>query len=211
MNDPAPDWFDPDPDRPIPFIAALRDDLSAHIPPEEQGGRRASRLIRRLMIAATSSGFHLTITYRLSHLFRGRWGVVGRAIALGFFWLGRHVYGCSIAPTARLHGGLILPHPQGLVIGAGALVGPRGWIFQNVTIGGAPDKSGLPRVGADARIYAGAVLTGPIVIGDNVMIGANAVIHRDLPSRTMARAPGVEITPLPERFLVRSPDGADIP
>ena len=94
-------------------------------------------------------------------------------------------------------GGLIFPHPQGIVIGGGTVVGPRAWIYQNATIGGAPGKPGLPHVGADARIYAGAVLTGPILVGDNVLIGANAVVHRDVPSRTAVRSAAVESGPLP--------------
>lgn len=204
-------WTDPAPDRPIPFVSAVGDDLRAHIPPSEQGGGRGSRLLRRLKIAATSSGFHLCLNYRLSHTARGRFGLLGRVIASGLFWWGRHFYGCSIAPTARIQGGLILPHPQGIVIGAGAVVGPRGWIFQNVTIGGAPEKTGLPSIGADARIFAGAVLAGPIHVGDNVVIGANAVINRDLPPRSIAFAPTFEVGPIPDRFLVRSTDEGDLP
>ena len=46
---------------------------------------------------------------------------------------------------------MILPHPQGIVIGAGVVVGPRAWIFQNVTIGGGPGKIGVPVIGADGR------------------------------------------------------------
>ena len=37
---------------------------------------------------------------------------VGRALASVLYWWNRHFYVCSIAPTARLHGGVILPHPQ---------------------------------------------------------------------------------------------------
>ena len=65
--------------------------------------------------------------------------------------------GSAGTPTAasstplRLHGGLILPHPQGIVVGPGVVLGPRAWIFQNVTIGGRTGKVGTARVGADAR------------------------------------------------------------
>ena len=211
MTLPVADWSDPAPGRPIPLVSALQDDLHAHIPPEGQGGGRMRRSLRAIKIAATSAGFHLACNYRLSHTIRGRWGRVGHPIAMGLFWWGRHFYGCSIAPTARLHGGLILPHPQGIVVGAGAEVGPRAWIFQNVTIGGAPDKAGLPRVGADARIYAGAVLAGPVLVGDNVVIGANAVIHRNVPSRSIARMAAAEVGPLPDRFLVDSSEGLAAP
>lgn len=187
---------------PIPFFEALRNDLRAHVPPTDRFGSSAKVLSRTCVLILTSAGFHLTLLYRLSHTSRYRLGLPGRALAAWFYWLGRHVYGCSMAPTALLGGGLILPHPQGIVIGAGAVVGPRAWIFQNVTIGGVPDRSGLPTIGADARIYAGAVVSGPIAVGDNVVIGANAVVGRDVPPRSMVRSLAVEVAPLPEKFVV---------
>jgi serine O-acetyltransferase len=143
------------------------------------------------------------VLHRLAHTLTHRAGIVGRAAAGLLFWAIRHGYGCSIASTARLHGGVVLPHPQGIVIGPGAVVGPGAWIFQNVTIGGAPGKVGLPRVGADARIYCGAVLTGPIAVGDNVMVGANAVVARDVPGRTLVRCAAAEVLPLPEQYRCR--------
>ena len=109
--------------------------------------------------------------------------------------IGRHWYGCALASTARLHGGLVLPHPHGIVVGGGAVVGPRAWIFQHVTIGGAPGRVGMPHIGADARLYAGAVVTGPVRVGDGVTIGANAVVHRDVPARTAVRPPEMRLSP----------------
>lgn len=195
MNPEPPEWSDYDPTRPLPFWDALRLDVLAHVPPERRD--RSRRVRASAAIAARSSGFHVTVLYRLGHAARHRLGPAGRILAGFLFWWTRHAYGCSIAPTARLQGGLILPHPQGIVIGGGAVVGPRAWIYQNVTIGGTPGKPGLPRVGANARIYAGAVLTGPITVGDNVMIGANAVVHRDVPARTAVRSAATEYGPLP--------------
>jgi serine O-acetyltransferase len=95
---------------------------------------------------------------------------------------------------------VILPRPQGIVIGAGVVVGSKARIFQNVTIGGAPGKVGVPAIGADARIYSGAVVAGPIKVGDSVVIGANAVVQRDVPERTVVRCPRADFAPLPERF-----------
>ena len=183
---------------PIPLVKALRDDVRAHIPAGLDGESRLRRSIRVVGVVALSSGFHLTAIHRLSHTIRSRWGPVGRPAVAALFWVGRHLYGCSIAPTARIGGGLILPHPQGIVVGAGASIGPRAWIFQNVTVGGAPGREGLPEVGSDARIYAGAVLSGPIRLGDRVVVGANAVVARDIPSMTVARAPAADLAPIVE-------------
>jgi serine O-acetyltransferase len=190
-------WVDPAPGRPIPLRAALGADIVAHIPPQQRPRSRLGWCLAALPIIVRSSGFHAVFAYRLAHTLRARGGWPGRAASAILFWLIRHLYACSLAPTARLHGGLMLPHPQGLVIGPGAVVGPRAWIFHNVTLGGVPGRAGLPCVGSDARIYAGAVLVGPITLGDNVFVGANAVIHRDVPARSMVRAAPADVSPLP--------------
>ena len=204
VSEPAA-WADPNPDRPVPFWDSVRQDLVAHVPAERRGASRAGWARMAAGIAARSSGFHVVLSYRLAHSLRFRLGLFGRALAGGLFWWSRHFDGCSIAPSARLFGGLILPHPHGIVIGPEVVVGPRAWIFQNATLGGAPGKPGMPRVGADARIYSGAVLTGPIVVGDNVMIGANVVVFRDIPPRMVVRPAASEISPLPSHFQVETP------
>ncbi len=191
-------WVEPAPGRPVPFWEALGRDVVAHVPPAVRPVSRAGWAWKGLSVAARSSGFRLTTVYRLSHLARHRAGPVGRVLAALLFWWGRHWYGCAIASGARLHGGLILPHPQGIVIGSGAVVGPWAWIYQNVTIGGGRGNPGeLPKVGAHARIYTGAVLAGPIVVGDHVLLGANVVVSIDIPSRSMVRSPLPNIKPLP--------------
>ncbi len=118
-------------------------------------------------------------------------------------WTLRHTYGCTIAASARLYGGLTLPHPQNLVIGPGSVIGPYSWVFQNVTLGGVPGRAGLPRIGRDARIYPGAVLVGPIRVGDNVMIGANAVVDADVPAYHAVRCHPPDFDPMPDHASTR--------
>jgi serine O-acetyltransferase len=194
-------WVDPAAHRPVPFWASVRLDVIAHIPEAQLQQSRWRWALMTASVVLRSSGFHVTLNYRLGHALYHRGGIMGRALAGLLAWWNRHFYGCSIAPTARVHGGLILTHPQGITVGPAAVIGPRGWIFQNVTIGGAPGVEGLPQIGADIRIYAGAVLSGPITVGDNVMVGANAVVYRDVPSRTVVRCPPAEASPLPALFV----------
>jgi serine O-acetyltransferase len=177
-------------DAPLPLWQSLYADALAHIPPDQRAALRggAGGLILRHLVA--SSGFRCTVLYRLSYTFRARVPAIGVLASKLFFWIGRHWYGVSMAGTARIDGGLILPHPQGIVIGADVRIGERAWIFQNVTIGGAPGKTGMPTIGDDARIYTGAVLVGPISLGNDVTIGANAVVTFDVShqSRVLAAA-----------------------
>lgn len=190
--EPTP-WADPAPGRPLPFWPSFRADVAAHLDPDARPRSAAGWAGPTLRILLRSSGLRVATAYRLAHTLRGRLGPPGRVLAALVSWFVRHFYGCSLAPTARLHGGLSLPHPQGLVVGPGAVVGPRAWIFQNVTIGGSPGRDGLPRVGSDARLYAGAVLAGPITLGDRVHVGANAVVLRDVPPDSTVRSAPAEI------------------
>ncbi len=193
-------WADPTPGRPLPFWSSLGDDLLAHIPHELRGGPAYVRFFRRFASGLRSPGFHVTLLYRVAHSLRHRLGPPGWIAGALIYWFLRHFYGCTISPKARLHGGLILPHPQNLVIGPGAVVGPFSWIFQGVTIGGVPGRAGLPRVGRSARIYPNAVLVGPIVVGDSVMVGANALVDSDVPAYHAVRCHPADYDPIPDHF-----------
>jgi serine O-acetyltransferase len=186
----APRWVDAAPDRPLPFWRSLRDDLDAY---------RVALSCGRARVILAESGFHAGLLYRLAHRLHHTLRPLGPLFSASCTWLLRHLYGCMIAPTARLHGGLFLPNPLGIVLGPSASIGPGSHVYQHVTLGGAPEQIGLPRVGSDARIYASAVLIGPITLGDRVLIGALAVVDRDVPSDTAVRCPPADFDPLPER------------
>ena len=175
-------WTDPDPSTPLPLLASLREDILAHVPVDRRRADGRAPLRSAVAVVCMSAGFHLTMYYRAAHTARHRLGWPGRAIAWSLNLWSLHHHASTIAPTARLHGGLSLPHPVGIVVGGGAVLGPRSWVYQHATIGGAPGRDGLPTIGADARIGAGAAVLGPVVVGDRVSIGANAVVARDVPA-----------------------------
>jgi serine O-acetyltransferase len=171
----------------IPFWQSISDDVVAHVPPEMRNMSRLKWAWIIARIVLLSSGFHAILIYRLGYTCRYHLGGVGKLIAYLLFWFGRHWYNCAISPTARIYGGIILPHPQGIVIGPEVVVGPRTWIFQNVTIGGVPGKVGVPHIGSDSRIYTGAVVAGPVRVGCHVVMGANVVVSFDVPDQTIVR------------------------
>jgi serine O-acetyltransferase len=176
----------------LPFWSSVAEDIRAQVSLEDRPTKRTGWLTLAARIAVRSSGFRAVLNYRVAHALRPRFGPAGKQVSRACFWFGRHWYGCSIASTARLHGGLVLPHPQGIVIGECVIVGPGSWIFHNVTVGASSGKEGMPRIGAGARIYAGAVIVGPVVLGENVTVGANAVVARDFPAGSTVRAPRVQ-------------------
>ncbi len=83
--------------------------------------------------------------------------------------------------------GTKFPHPIGIVISRAATIGKNCRIYQHVTIGaksceeGNYDPKNYPIIGDNVTIYAGAVIAGPVKIGNNAIIGANAVVIDDVP------------------------------
>ena len=78
------------------------------------------------------------------------------------------------------------PHPLSIVIAYTSRIGPGCEIRQNVTIGRraghSRDPSGVPVIGCNVLIGAGAVILGAVSVGDRAKIGANAVILADVPT-----------------------------
>lgn len=91
--------------------------------------------------------------------------------------------GCELPASALLGAGLRLPHLNGIIISPMAKVGEDCTIFHQVTLGvnGRKSLELAPVVGNRVSIGAGAKLIGPISIGDDVVIGANAVVTKDVP------------------------------
>lgn len=76
-------------------------------------------------------------------------------------------------------------HHSGIVINADS-IGDGVVIRQNTTIGEVAGKSGRPTVGDRVDIGCGAVILGPVVIGNDAIIGANAVVVSDVPEGAVA-------------------------
>lgn len=95
------------------------------------------------------------------------------------------VCGTDIPLNSKLSGGLILPHPNGIVIHPDAVIGPNCLIFQQVTIG-VSKVPGAPKIGGHVDIGAGAKILGGITIGNHVNIGANSVVISDVPDHCSA-------------------------
>ncbi|WP_448258199.1 serine O-acetyltransferase [Microbacterium aurum] len=97
-----------------------------------------------------------------------------------------HIHHCDISRGARIGPGLLLMHRQGVIIGP-SVIGANVVIHHNVTIGQrvARGSAEVPRIGDDVWIGPGAILTGPIEIGDGATISAGAVVSRDVPPRSL--------------------------
>lgn len=99
------------------------------------------------------------------------------------FWSA--VSGADIPLNCQLGGGLLLPHPNGVVIHPDVQIGPNCLVFQQVTIG-TREPGGVPSIGGHVDMGAGARLLGAIRVGDHARIGANAVVVSDVPAHAVA-------------------------
>lgn len=95
------------------------------------------------------------------------------------------ITGADIGIEAKFGRNLKLPHPVGVVIHRDAIIGDDCMLMQQVTIGTLA-KHGVPRIGSRVYVGAGARLLGPIVIGDDARVGANAVVLIDVPAGATA-------------------------
>lgn len=80
-----------------------------------------------------------------------------------------------------ISGGLLLPHPNGIVIHPKSYIGPNCLIHQQVTLGVKREGEGAPKLIGHVDIGAGAKVIGDITIGMHALIGANAVVTKDVP------------------------------
>jgi serine O-acetyltransferase len=98
------------------------------------------------------------------------------------------ITGCEIPLNTQVGGGLVMPHPNGVVIHPECTIGPNCLIFQQVTLGnrGSEGQEGVPVIGGHVDIGAGAKILGAVTIGDHAVIGANSVVLVDVPSGATA-------------------------
>jgi serine O-acetyltransferase len=116
---------------------------------------------------------------------RGPLAMIGRKIAVLRHRYWSVVSGADIPLNSQLGGGLLIPHPNGIVIHPRATVGVNCLIHQQVTIG-VGGRPGVPRIGGHVDIGAGAKILGGIGLGDHARIGANAVVLDDVPTGATA-------------------------
>ena len=107
--------------------------------------------------------------------------------------ISRFLTGLEIHPGAKIGRGFFVDHGAGLVIGETTEIGDNCVLFHNVTLGGTGKHKGKrhPTLGNNVLVGTGAVLLGPITVGDNAKIGANSFIFmRDVPANcTVAGTP----------------------
>lgn len=101
------------------------------------------------------------------------------------------LFSCHIPPTCKLGEGVNIAHGLGIVIHQNSIIGKGTMIYQHVTIG----SGNGPIIGNNCILGAGCCILGNIRLGNNVKVGANAVVINDVPDNcTVVGVPAKIIT-----------------
>jgi len=147
-------------------------------------------------------GFQSMLFYRLANrLWRWRLRLLGRWVSQ---W-GRWFTGIEIHPGARIGRRFFIDHGMGVVIGETAEIGDDVTLYHGVTLGGvAPsvdsdrqrDHKRHPTLQDGVIVGSGAQVLGPITVGRDARVGANAVVTRDVPAAvTVVGIPAKVVAP----------------
>ena len=87
-------------------------------------------------------------------------------------------YGIHIGTSTPIGKGLCIQHGDGVYLNVQS-IGENFTVYQGVTLGSSPNK-GLPTVGNNVTVYMGAKVFGDVILQDNCVVGANAVVRHDV-------------------------------
>ena len=158
-----------------------------------------------LAIVFCYPGFHAIASYRLAHwMWRRGWQVP----AIGLSYMARIVTGIEIHPGATIGRRFFIDHGTGVVVGETSEIGDDVMLYQGVTLGGTSLNQGKrhptlrdgcrlpwfsevhPTLRDGVIVGAGAKVLGPITVGENARVGANAVVLKDVePAASMVGVP----------------------
>ena len=174
------------------FIARLREDIE-NVRQHDPAARGA------VEIALNYSGMHAIWAHRLTHKLWQKEETKSLARTLSQF--ARFLTGVEIHPGATIGRRFFIDHGMGIVIGETAEVGDDVMLYHGVTLGGRSLEKVKrhPTIGDRVTIGAGAKVLGPVEIGSDSAIGANAVVVNDRPADSI-------ITGIPAKHRPRTPE-----
>lgn len=135
-------------------------------------------------------GLHAIWLHRIAHFsWQHRLKFIARCIS----HMSRFITGVEIHPGAKIGRRCFIDHGSNVVIGETSEIGDDVLIYQGVTLGGTTleKKKRHPTIGNNVEIGAGAIVLGPIRIGDGARIAAGSVVVKDVPNNaTVIGVPG---------------------
>ncbi|MDD2376194.1 MAG: serine O-acetyltransferase [Clostridia bacterium] len=156
----------------IKFIKEIYDD-SKNIKQKDPAARNM------VTVFLLYPGLHAVIFHRISHyLYEKKMYFLSRLLSQ----IMRFLTGIEIHPGAVIGKRLFIDHGMGVVIGETSEIGDDCLIYHGSTLGGTGKNTGKrhPTLGNNCIVGSGSKLLGPIIIGNNVKIGANSIVLDDV-------------------------------
>ena len=167
----------------ISLFTLLREDVSCVF-------QRDPAARSRFEVLTTYPGVHAILMQRIAHRL---WKFGLRYLARLVSWFARLLTNIDIHPGATIGRRFFIDHGAGVVIGETAEIGDDVTLYHGVTLGGTTWNKGKrhPTLGDGVVVGAGAKILGAITLGEQVRVGANSVVVKDVPShRTVIGIPG---------------------
>ena len=161
----------------------------------------------KLSVILTYPGVKAVFFHRIANFFSvAKFDLIARIISQ----FSRFLTGIEIHPRAKIGKNLFIDHGMGVVIGETSEIGDNVTIYHMVTLGGispsinSNDQRGSkrhPTLMDNVVVGSGAQVLGPVVVGKNAKIGANAVVTKDVPENAvMVGIPGKNVGTATEEF-----------
>lgn len=131
------------------------------------------------------------INFRLASLFY-RKGIFKKVFLVNviFLKLLKFFCGLDISPKTKIGEGLVLFHPQNIVINGDSVLGGNVMLKHNVTIGNKVDsvtgEHVSPVIGDNVELSPGVIILGKVHVGDNSIIGAGSIVVKDIAANSIA-------------------------
>ena len=145
----------------------------------------------KLSLILTYPGVKAVFFHRIANFFStAKFHLIARIISQ----LSRFLTGIEIHPNAKIGKNLFIDHGMGVVIGETSDIGNNVTIYHNVTLGGISpsinsdqqrNSKRHPTLMDNVVVGSGAQILGPVIIGKNSLIGANAVVTKDVPEKSI--------------------------
>jgi serine O-acetyltransferase len=161
----------------------------------------------KLSVILTYPGVKAVFFHRIANFFSiAKLDLIARIISQ----FSRFLTGIEIHPRAKIGKNLFIDHGMGVVIGETSEIGDNVTIYHMVTLGGispsinSNDQRGSkrhPTLMDNVVVGSGAQVLGPVVVGKNAKIGANAVVTKDVPENAvMVGIPAKNVGTATEEF-----------
>ena len=145
----------------------------------------------KISIILTYPGVKAIFLYKIANFFSiAKMDLVARIISQ----FSRFLTGIEIHPNAKIGKNLFIDHGMGVVIGETSEIGDNVTIYHMVTLGGispsinSDEQRNLkrhPTLKDNVVVGSGAQVLGPIIVGKNAKVGANAVVTKDVPENAI--------------------------